>query len=372
METPESKQHEPGDQGGPEGTFALERVEHETRGTFEPEGATSEELEPEKAFVPEPEADESGKDSSDDESEPELDQGGQSGAYQEAPAAVRKPYHSFIGAPQPITQSRARSGRDAASLQAPMRAVDDNHLPQEPTTLYEAQASPEWPNWQRARKSEMDEQLARQTSIRMVLGIAAVKDWEFRQLDVDMAYLEAGVEEEPYIEQPEDYRDSCDQVGRLQEAMYGLVHAELLRSKTFSAELAARGFEQCQTDPCVFRRVLRGRVVIIIVVYVDDLLMASETKRNEEQAMKDLRSCFPIKDLGEAGLYLGCHITRDRDAGTLKLDQHRYVRTVASKFNVEKTSTTPAAAGANPCSRTTPYRPRRKRKKCVSPHIGRR
>ena len=98
----------------------------------------------------------------------------------------------------------------------------------------------------------------------------------------------------------------------------------------------------------MFRRVLRGNVVVTIVVYVDDLLMASETKRDEKQAVKDLRSCFPIKNLGEAGFYLGRHITRDRDAGTLKLDQHRYVRTAASKFNVEKTSTTPAAAGAKP------------------------
>ena len=32
-----------------------------------------------------------------------------------------------------------------------------------------------------------------QASIRMVLGIAAEKDWELRQLDVDMAYLEANV-----------------------------------------------------------------------------------------------------------------------------------------------------------------------------------
>ena len=31
--------------------------------------------------------------------------------------------------------------------------------------------------------------------------------------------------------------------------------------------------------------------------------------------------------------------------------QHRYVRTVASKFNVEKTSTTPAAAGEKPLSK---------------------
>ena len=74
----------------------------------------------------------------------------------------------------------------------------------------------------------------------------------------------------------------------------------------------------------MFRRVLRANIIVIIVVYVDDLLVASETKRDEEQAINDLRSCFSIKDLGKAGLYLGCHIPRDRDAGTLKFDQHHY------------------------------------------------
>ena len=55
-----------------------------------------------------------------------------------------------------------KRGRDAASVQAPMRAVDVNRLPPEATTLREVQASPEWPSWQRAWKSEMDGQLARQ------------------------------------------------------------------------------------------------------------------------------------------------------------------------------------------------------------------
>ena len=68
----------------------------------------------------------------------------------------------------------------------------------------------------------------------------------------------------------------------------------------FNAEHAARAFEQCQADPCVFRRVLRGKVVVIVVVYVEDLLVARKTKRDEEQAIDDLRSCFPIKDLGAA------------------------------------------------------------------------
>ena len=138
---PESEQHESEEAGEPEGALELERVKHETGGAFGPEGATSEELEPETFFLPEPEADESGEDSSDDESKPESDQGGQSGAHQEVPAAVRKLYDSFTGAPQPITQSRTINVRDAASLQAPMRAVDVNHLPLEPTTLRKAQAS---------------------------------------------------------------------------------------------------------------------------------------------------------------------------------------------------------------------------------------
>ena len=83
-----------------------------------------------------------------------------------------------------------------------------------------------------------------QASIRTVLGIAAVKDWELRQLDVDTAYLEANIKE-LYIELPEDYRNACDQVGRQRNAMYGLVHAGLLCLKTFSNELDASGFEQC-------------------------------------------------------------------------------------------------------------------------------
>ena len=179
---------------------------------------------------------------------------------------MRRANNATGGVPQPTTQSRSRTGRDAASLRASMRAVDVNHVPPEPTTLREAQASPERPNGHRAWKGKIDGQLTRQASIRMVLGIAAVKDWELRQLNVDMAYLEANEKEELYIELPENYRNSCDQVGRLQKAMNGLVHAGLLWSKKLSAELAARGFKQCQADPCAFRRVLRGKVVVVIVV----------------------------------------------------------------------------------------------------------
>ena len=92
-------------------------------------------------------------------------------------------------------------------------------------------------------------------------------------------------------------------------------------------------------------------MVVIIVVYVDDLLVASATKRDEEQALKDLHSFFPTKDLGEASFYLGCHILRDRDAGTLRLDQHQYVRALVERFETTKTSAIPSAAGGKPLSK---------------------
>ena len=60
--------------------------------------------------------DESGEDLFDEESGPEPDQSVQNAAHQGVPAAVRKLYDSFTGAPQPTTQSRMRSlvpGSDA-------------------------------------------------------------------------------------------------------------------------------------------------------------------------------------------------------------------------------------------------------------------
>ena len=133
----------------------------------------------------------------------------------------------------------------------------------------------------------------------MALALMALLDWERRQLNVEMAYLQADMEEELYIELPEGYQSSRTQAGMLQKAIYGLIHAGLLWSRKFGGELETKGFERSQADPCVLWRGRFGKVVVIIVVYVNDLLVISETKRDEEQALQDLRASFPIKGFGE-------------------------------------------------------------------------
>ena len=123
------------------------------------------------------------------------------------------------------------------------------------------------------------------------------------------------------------------------------MNAGLLWSKTFGGELIAKGFERSQADSCVFRRKHLGKVVIIIVVCVDNLLVLSETKQDEHQALEDLRFSFPIKDLGEVSYYLGCHITRDRKARAVMFDQQRYAQTVTERFEIRKTSVIPVPTG---------------------------
>ena len=155
--------------------------------------------------------------------------------------------------------------------------------------------------------------------------------WKGRQLDVEMTFFEADDAEELYVELLDEYRNSPSEIGRLQKAMHGLMHAGQLWSKQFGVELIVMGFERSQADPCVFRRKNLGKVVVI-VVYVDDLLLLRETKQDEHQALEDIRSSFPIKYPGEISYYLGCHITWDRKARTVMFNQQRYVQTIVERF----------------------------------------
>jgi hypothetical protein len=69
--------------------------------------------------------------------------------------------------------------------------------------------------------------VARYTSIRAVISIAAEMGWKIHQMDVKTAFLNGLIEEEVYIEQPQGFevhgRDS--HVCRLKKALYGLKQA---------------------------------------------------------------------------------------------------------------------------------------------------
>lgn len=85
----------------------------------------------------------------------------------------------------------------------------------------------------------------------MALTLMALADREGGHLDIEIANLEADVEEQLYIEVPDGCSRSRNPVRRLEEASYGLVHVGLLWSNKFGADLVNKEFDCLQVDMCV-------------------------------------------------------------------------------------------------------------------------
>ena len=119
-------------------------------------------------------------------------------------------------------------------------------------------------------------------------------------------------------------------MGRLNGAIYGLVQAGRCWNNKFCDDMAAIGFGQAKADPCVFRKVVDGEADMVVVVHVDDILAHAKDQATMDRFAAELGQKFKLKDMDDAGYYMGCHITRNRKARELKLDQHLYVESPAA------------------------------------------
>ena len=102
--------------------------------------------------------------------------------------------------------------------------------------------------------------------------MAAAKDRELRYFDTEQGFLKAKIDEEIYIEIPEEFQEFPGAVGRLNKAIDGLVQAGRCWNSKFCDDMTAIEFEQAKADPCVFRKVVDGEAEMVMVVHVDDIL----------------------------------------------------------------------------------------------------
>ena len=102
---------------------------------------------------------------------------------------------------------------------------------------------------------------------------------------------------------------------------------------------------QCQADPCVFRKENAGRVSLILVVHVDDILISGDEK-DVKEVERILNSKFPVNNLGEVNWYMGCAVRRDWDRGTISVSQTTFADTLLKRFEVQGFSDVPASVSA--------------------------
>jgi len=85
-------------------------------------------------------------------------------------------------------------------------------------------------------------------------------------------------------------------------------------------------------DSCVYMMRRNEKVILYLLLYVDDILMASSDIQEIHKLKKKLNDELEMKDLGNAKRILDMDIMRDRNKGEMFLSQQRYLRKVVERF----------------------------------------
>ena len=113
-------------------------------------------------------------------------------------------------------------------------------------------------------------------SIRTILNLVATEDLHLEQLDVKTTFFNGDLEEEIYMEKPEGYEVKRKEklVCRLKKSLYGLKQAPRQWYLEFDKFMSKQGYTRCHSDHCVYLKRKNDGSYIILLLYVDDMLVA--------------------------------------------------------------------------------------------------
>ncbi|GJW18123.1 ribonuclease H-like domain-containing protein [Tanacetum coccineum] len=216
----------------------------------------------------------------------------------------------------------------------------------EPKTYFEASKYSHWTN---AMNQEMDALLRDGTwelvdlpEGRKAIGSKWIYKIKFRSngeidrykarlLDVNNAFLYGDLEEVVFMKQPEGYFPSNNKVCRLKKSLYGLKQAPRQWNAKLTSTLIENGFSQSKYDYSLYTKSDKG-VFLALLVYVDDIIITSNSVSEIEEFKVFLKSKFMIKDLGKLKYFLRIEVV-DTDKG-ICLNQRKYVLDLLSEYGM--------------------------------------
>jgi Reverse transcriptase (RNA-dependent DNA polymerase) len=147
-------------------------------------------------------------------------------------------------------------------------------------------------------------------SIRLVMNTAALMGWVTRQLDFVLAFPQAPVETDIYMEIPAGFNiegNKNDYALHLVNNLYGQKQVGRVWNQFLEQGLKKIGFVQSKCGPCIF-----WRKQTIMIIYTDDTIVTGPVQKQVDDAIKDIAKKFKITSKNEVKDFLGVRIQSGR------------------------------------------------------------
>ena len=177
--------------------------------------------------------------------------------------------------------------------------------------------------------------VAKLSSFRAILAIAARNDWEIESFDFDGAYLngELNADEVIYMQAPPGVSPGDTSVKRLKKSLYGLKQAGRRWYDTLTRALTDLGFRASQADLGVFYARVDNHL-LILPIHVDDCVLTGSSAKLIAEYKNKLNQCYALTDLGPVHWLLGIKVTRNRSARTISLSQRSYIDSILKRYGL--------------------------------------
>lgn len=169
--------------------------------------------------------------------------------------------------------------------------------------------------------------VAKMTTVRTILSIAASKGWSLYQMDVKNAFLHGDLAEDIFMKPPPGLFSSSEGVCKLKRSLYGLRQAPRAWFEKFRSTLLGFSFSQSQYDSSLFIHHTSAGIVLLLI-YVDDMIITGSDQASIQLLKQQLQASFHMKDLGYLHYFLGLEVHSDSKG--IFLNQHKYTEDLVS------------------------------------------